>query len=221
MSEDSGLEVRVEVPDVAVGIVYGGGCEVGPSPSGLERALDDAVARAAEREDTQEHTKAVRGMLRHGKYKPTGRGKPASEYLLGAARDSKFPRINNLVDINNLVSLETLLPVSVVDIGQARTRRFVVRHGREGESYVFNDSGQEIDLEDLLLVATADDDRPCANPVKDCMDTKVVPETREVMAVLYAPDALVETLQQATERFAEALSRWGGAERVDRAIVQI
>ena len=33
---------------------------------------------------------AVRDMLRHGGYKPTGRGKPASEYLVRAANEDRF-----------------------------------------------------------------------------------------------------------------------------------
>ncbi|HSA24208.1 MAG TPA: hypothetical protein P5076_22295, partial [Myxococcota bacterium] len=33
----------------------------------------------------------VRAMLRHGKYRPSGRAKPASEFLLRAALEGTFP----------------------------------------------------------------------------------------------------------------------------------
>ena len=34
----------------------------------------------------------VRDLLRHGGHKPTGRGKPSSEYLVRAAGEGKVPR---------------------------------------------------------------------------------------------------------------------------------
>src|SRR3712207_7695492 len=46
-------------------------------------------------------------LLRNGGFRPSGRNKPASEYLAQAAREGRFPRINNLVDVNNLVSLRS------------------------------------------------------------------------------------------------------------------
>ena len=44
-------------------------------------------------------------MMRHGGYKPTGRGKPASEYLVKAAGNGKLGAINLAVDSCNVVSL--------------------------------------------------------------------------------------------------------------------
>ena len=41
---------------------------------------------------------AVRAMLRHAGYKPSGRGKPASEYLRGAAQEGRLGAINLAVD---------------------------------------------------------------------------------------------------------------------------
>src|SRR5215207_5167580 len=43
----------------------------------------------------------VRDMLRHGGYKPTGRGKPASEHLLRAATEGHLGAINVAVDACN------------------------------------------------------------------------------------------------------------------------
>ncbi len=151
----------------------------------------------------------VRGMLRHGKYKPSGRGKPASEFLLRTALDGSFPSVNGPVDINNLISLESGLPGSIFDVGQAG-RELLLRRGAPGEAYVFNPSGQSIDLEDLLVVCRRSGGgwEPCGNPVKDAMATKVRPETQDVVAVLYAPiDEGDETVRGWAERFAELLSQ--------------
>src|SRR5262245_36025994 len=59
---------------------------------------------------------AVRDLLRHGGFKPAGRSKPASEYLVGALAEDRFPRINALVDTCNVVSLHSGLPISLVDV---------------------------------------------------------------------------------------------------------
>lgn len=215
----STVEARVQPDDVAVGLVIGGGCVYKPSPPELEAAIARAAEGAAQRTDAERTKSAVRDLLRHGKYKPTGRAKPASEYLLRAASEGRFPRIGNLVDINNLVSLQSLLPISIIDLERAGTDTFTVRRGREGEAYVFNDTGQQIQLRDLLLVATAHDDRPCANPVKDAMHTKVDDRTTEVMAVIYAPRDYDGALREATDRFAEALRCWAHARTTERRIV--
>ncbi|MCC6876662.1 MAG: hypothetical protein IT378_20330 [Sandaracinaceae bacterium] len=167
-------------------------------PAGV---LDAAVEVAIASPDDEAVRGAVRDLLRHGKYKPTGRGKPASEYLRQAAREGRFPRIDALVDLNNLASLESGLPISVLDLTRAG-RQFILRYGRAGESYVFNAAGHTIDLQDLLLIARLPEDQPCANAVKDSMATKVGSGTTEALAVIYAPAARAARAERAAERFA-------------------
>lgn len=214
-----GVQMQVLLPTGRFGVVVARGCAVAPSSGALEAALVEATEAEKTREDRQELTRTVRDLFRHGKYKPTGRGKPASEYLVKAACEDRFPRINNLVDINNLISLESGLPISLVDLGRAGTSQFSLRHGREGESYVFNAGGQVIGLQDLIVVARLPQDEACANAVKDSMATKLTDEAQDVMAVLYAPEALEAELASATQRFAELLERWGGASAVDHRIM--
>ena len=52
----------------------------------------------------------VRDLLRAGGFKPTGRSKPAPEYLLRVARDAQLSPINVAVDIGNVVSLHSGRP---------------------------------------------------------------------------------------------------------------
>lgn len=130
----------------------------------------------------------VRGILRHGKYKPSGRSKPASEFLLRAALSESFPLVNEPVDVNNSISLESGFPGSILDADLSGDQ-LLIRRGLPDEEYVFNPSGQTINLEDLLLVCRKTGDRweACGNPVKDAMITKISAETRNVVAVLYMP----------------------------------
>ncbi|MBK8012208.1 MAG: hypothetical protein IPK13_12740 [Deltaproteobacteria bacterium] len=208
----------MRTPGVAAAFVYAAGCQSGASPPALTARVARAVSLAATAPDRSEVFDRVRGVLRFGKYKPTGRGKPASEYLAKAALENRFPQINNLVDVNNLVSLESGLPISMVDVGRAETDSFCLRRGLPGEAYVFNTSGQSIDLEDLLLLACLPSDRPCANPVKDSMSTKVAPTTDRVLAVVYASPVDLPRLEDAARSLDEGLRSFGQATEVVHAV---
>jgi DNA/RNA-binding domain of Phe-tRNA-synthetase-like protein len=131
--------------------------------------------------------KAVRDLLRHGGYKPTGRGKPASEYLLGALVDGAFPSINPAVDACNAVSLHSGLPISVVDLDRARAP-FSIGIPAAGSSYVFNAAGQTIDVGGLLCLYDAEG--PCANAVKDAQRTKTSGATTRTLSVVWGTNAL-------------------------------
>lgn len=132
---------------------------------------------------------AVRDLLRLHGYRPTGRGKPSSEYLVAAVGDGRLGTINPAVDAGNVVSLHSGLPISVVDHDRCRGPvRVAVPPA--GSSYVFNRGGQTIDVGGL--VSLHDDDGPCANAVKDAQRTKTSPETSRVLAIVWgaaAPDA--------------------------------
>ncbi len=180
------------------------------------RALLERVQSVGEEFVPSTTRQRVRGMLRFGKYKPAGRSKPASEFLLRAALSDAFPLVNGPVDVNNIVSLESGLPGSIFD-AELSGRELRVRRGEPGESYVFNTSGQSIDLEDLLLVSrsTGSGWIPCGNPVKDSMETKIRLETRDVLAILYAPtDEPIASVETWAARYAELLDRQCSASSV-------
>lgn len=163
---------------------------------------------------------AVRSLLRVGGYKPSGRGKPASEFLARVVRDEpQLHSINNLVDINNAVSLHSGLPMSILD-ADLLVDPIRVQIAAEGTSYVFNPSGQEISTSGLLCVHHRGDE-PCANPVKDSMGTKVSESTRRILAFLYAPSDETHRarLDVATSWFAELLERHAGSTEVETAIL--
>lgn len=206
------VDVSLEAPGLSVGVIVVEGCDNASSPDALwveVQAAVDAAAGAGDAGDDPRRA-AVRDMLRHGRYKPTGRGKPASEYLVRAAVEGVFPRINVLADANNLVSLASRFPISVIDLDRAGANAFVVRFGRPGESYVFNPSGQELDLQDLLLGAALPDDRPVATPVKDSQATKTDAATTRALGLVYGPAALADEVGAATARMAELLRVHGG-----------
>jgi DNA/RNA-binding domain of Phe-tRNA-synthetase-like protein len=191
------------------------------APAYLTELLDRVRAKG-EPFLSPERKAAVRGMLRYGKYKPAGRSKPSSEYLLAAALEGEaplggFPLVNGPVDANNAVSLEWGYPASIFDLAATGPELFL-RRGLAGESYVFNPSGQIIDLEDLLVAcrrggaAERSGWEPCGNPVKDAMATKVFEGARDIVAVVYAPASEpAEDLAACASRFAQLLREECGA----------
>jgi DNA/RNA-binding domain of Phe-tRNA-synthetase-like protein len=151
---------------------------------------------------------AVRALLRHGGFKPTGRSKPASEYLLRAVGDGALSTINLAVDVCNVVSLHSGLPISVVDLALARPP-FRVGIAPPGASYVFNQTGQSIDLGGLLCLFDADG--PCANAVKDAQRTKTTPQTTRTLSLVWGTTALPGRAAQAAAWYERLLGTQGVA----------
>ncbi len=149
---------------------------------------------------------AVRDLLRHAGYKPTGRGKPASEYLARAASEGSLRTINSAVDAANAVSLHSGLPLSVVDIERVR-EPLSVSVAKAGAAYVFNAAGQSIDIEGLLCLHDADG--PCANAVKDSQRSKTRAETRRTLTVIWGARGLETRVHAARAWLEELLLRLG------------
>lgn len=133
--------------------------------------------------------KAVRNLLRVGGFKPTGRSKPSSEYLLKVAAEGPLLAINAAVDVGNAVALHSGLPVSVVDLDLAHAPLRVGIAAR-GQSYVFNPSGQVIDVGGLLCLI--DGEGPCANAVRDAQRTKTGPSSTCTLSIVWGSKALRE-----------------------------
>ena len=175
-----------------------------PPPTWLTGLLaPDAKGPLERSEDVR---RAVRDLLRHGGYKPTGRGKPASEYLVRAANDGNLDSINLAVDACNVVSLHSGLPISVVDLDLAEPP-FRVALADDGVRYAFNVSGQEIDVSRLLCLHDARG--PCANAVRDSQRTKTRPETRRTLSLVWGTVEAPGQVEQATAWYRELLGRLG------------
>jgi DNA/RNA-binding domain of Phe-tRNA-synthetase-like protein len=183
-----------------------------PEPLG-ERASSPAIlqllrldAPAPLQRDESVRT-AVRDMLRVGGYKPTGRGKPASEYLVRAATEGVLGSINIAVDICNGVSLHSGFPISIVDLERAH-EPFRIEIASEDAKFVFNASGQEIDLGGLVCLFDADG--PCANAVRDSQRTKTHAGTQATLSVIWGCAPFAQRLAE-TEQWYRRLCEDTGA----------
>jgi DNA/RNA-binding domain of Phe-tRNA-synthetase-like protein len=177
-----------------------------PSSAGLVALLAlDAVAPMHSDDAIRE---AVRDLLRYGGFKPTGRSKPASEYLLRAAGQGRLAPINLAVDACNAVSLHAGLPISVVDLDHARGP-LRVGIAPAGTHYVFNASGQVIDLGGLLCLFDAEG--PCGSAVKDAHRTKTTADTRRTLSVVWGTVALPGQAIQAQAWYRSLLEQQGAS----------
>ncbi len=156
-----------------------------------------------------ENTKTlVRDVLRQTGYKPTGRGKPASEYLIKAVSEKRLGTINPCVDVLNIVSLHCGFPISVVDLDLA-SGPLTIKPTPPETSYVFNASGQEIKLDGLVCLY--DDHGPCANSVKDSQRTKTNAATTKTLSVFWGVQSLETQVNAGVAWYAELLRKVGAS----------
>ena len=175
------------------------------SPGWLLELLDLEAPVPLERDEALRM--AVRDMLRHWGHRPAGRGKPASEYLVRAVGQGELSSINVAVDICNVVSLHSGLPIALLDLEQAAPP-FRVDQGAEGESYVFNPAGQEMELKGLICLYDAHG--PCANPVKDAQRVKTQDGTTGTLTVIWGVAGHEARRDAGLAWYRELLERVGG-----------
>lgn len=175
-----------------------------PSPPELTALLALDAPAPLHSDDTVRE--AIRKLLRHGGFRPTGRSKPASEYLLRAVGEGQLTSINLAVDVCNIVSLHSGLPISVVDLDLAR-EPFRIGIAPAGAAYVFNPSGQSIDLSGLLCLFDAEG--PCGNAVKDAQRTKTRPETGRTLSIIWGTNVLPDRAALAEKWYRELLEQHG------------
>jgi DNA/RNA-binding domain of Phe-tRNA-synthetase-like protein len=155
---------------------------------------------------------AMRDLLRHGGFKPTGRSKPSSEYLLREHTEGRLGPINPVVDACNVVSLWSGIPISVID-ADLITPPLSVGIAPPGTKYVFNRSGQELDLGGLVCLGDAAG--PCANAVKDSQRTKTHDGTRRTVSLLWGTRALEGRTARAAKWYRSLLEKALGAGTID------
>lgn len=220
-------------PRLRLGVCELAGVHIGPASDALRQSAAALVERLRAQGFALDETRrsAVRQCLKGGGFSPTGRNRPAHELLLNdlAERDAAteadalrgFRHISNAVDVNNLTSLELMLPISLLDSGKLEGRA-LLRYGREGEGYVFNQSGHSIDLKRCVVIARGPGaGEVVGSPIKDSMAAKVYEGAGGLLGVIYAPGESwsAETLLAAAKAFAAALAAETGGQVVQAAVL--
>jgi len=181
-------QLKSRIASVTFGMVTIHGVTVRESDERLWKQIEILSQRLA-REFSLDHLSenkqiaAVRGLQKSFGFDPT-RYRPSSESLLRRVlKGQGLYQINTAVDVNNLCSLEFLLPMCSYDLrnveGQIR-----VRIGKDGEEYP-GIGRQVFQIENKVIIA--DDRGIMGSTVSDSERTKVTTETTDILLAIYAP----------------------------------
>jgi DNA/RNA-binding domain of Phe-tRNA-synthetase-like protein len=214
------MEIKIELPDVKLAVVEADGVQVAPAGEDLARLMDEVCGRKV-REFTvetlaeAEPIRAVRAMFRAWDMDPS-KYRPSSEALLRRVVQGKgLYRVSNVVDVGNLISIETGWPLGCYD--RARIRPPVVlRHGTSGESYegigkrTWHLQGRPV---------LADPDGPFGSPISDSTRSMITESAHDVLIVIYVPAGSPDaSIQSVTSRLGERLTEFAGAGTVRSAL---
>ena len=214
---DTGLKNKC--PRAALGCLTAR-VKAGPSPEAL---LDEIKARALE----IERLPFPRGVLESPQIEITRRaykalGKDPARYrgsaealLRRVVAGKGLPDTNAVVDIINLVSVESRLPVGLYDAAHVQGD-VVFRAGRAGETYK-GIGKYDLNLEGLPLFA--DDQGPHGSATSDSERTMVTSKTEGILAVIVSFGG-TEGLDRWTERLSTLVSQYASGQNVDIHIVQ-
>jgi DNA/RNA-binding domain of Phe-tRNA-synthetase-like protein len=209
-------ELRAAVPGISVGCLTAE-VEVADHNPALWEAIEALAARwqPLSMEDVRRlaPVKALRDAYRALGNDPT-RYRGSNEALLRRIVHGRgLYRVNTLVDINNLLSLESLCSCGVLDLDRVEPP-VVFRKGRTEESYAGIGRG-EIRLENIPIFADAAG--PFASTTSDSERTRITTATgRALQLIISFGDGF--DMDKAVDRAAELLRRYAGARQLESAI---
>ncbi len=136
--------------------------------------------------------------------KDPARYRGSAEALLRRIISGKgFPQINSVVDVINLVSVESRLPIGLYDLEHVNGD-IVFRSGRAGETY--RGIGKyDLNLEGLPVFSDAEG--PHGSPTSDSERTMVTPATRSIAAIFVSFGG-AEGLESSGQRMAALLQKY-------------
>ncbi|HXC88469.1 MAG TPA: phenylalanine--tRNA ligase beta subunit-related protein [Candidatus Cybelea sp.] len=177
-------ELKAKCPRVALACVT---VEVlaGETPAGLDQELRACEEKILRLEEPKAVLEAPAILAARAAYKALGkdpaRYRGSAEALLRRVIAGKgLPRINNVVDVINYVSVDSRLPVGLYDLAHVQGD-IVFRAGRAGETYK-GIGKYDLNLEGLPVFCDAAG--PHGSPTSDSERTMVTEATKRVIAII-------------------------------------
>jgi DNA/RNA-binding domain of Phe-tRNA-synthetase-like protein len=148
--------------------------------------------------------------------KDPARYRGSAEALLRRVIAGKgLPQINAVVDVINLVSVESRLPVGLYDLAHV-TGDIVFRAGRAGETYK-GIGKYDLNLEGLPIFC--DQQGPHGSPTSDSERTMVTAETKQVMGIIISFGG-ADGLERWAQRMVELLQRHASGSILEQRLFQ-
>lgn len=177
----------------------------GDSPAALLEELRAIEVKIAGLPESRAVLEAPQITATRAGYKALGkdpaRYRGSAEALLRRVIAGKgLPRIHAVVDIINLVSVESRYSIGLYDLARVESG-IVFRAGRAGETYK-GIGKYDLNLEGLPVFADARG--PHGSPTSDSERTMVTPQTTHVLAVIFSfggPEGLDRWAQRMAELF--------------------
>jgi DNA/RNA-binding domain of Phe-tRNA-synthetase-like protein len=177
-------ELKKKCPRAALGCVWAG-VTASAASAELIGEMDAAVTKILTLLEPKAVLEGPAVLATRRGYKALGkdpaRYRGSAEALLRRVISGKgLPQIHAVVDVINLVSVESRLPIGLYDLAQVRGD-VLFRAGRAGETYK-GIGKYDLNLESLPLFADAEG--PHGSATSDSERTMVTLETTEVLAIL-------------------------------------
>jgi DNA/RNA-binding domain of Phe-tRNA-synthetase-like protein len=213
------VELKKKCPRTALGCVTAQ-VVAGPTPAALVAdlaAFEEKILKLPEPRTVLESA-AIEATRKSYKAlgKDPARYRGSAEALLRRiVAGRSLPQINAVVDVINLLSVESRLPVGLYDLASVQGD-IVFRKGRAGETY--KGIGKfDLNLEGLPVFC--DSVGPHGSPTSDSERTMVTPETRHVLAVIVS-FAGAEGLERWGQRMSALFSQYAAGKNVEVQIIQ-
>jgi DNA/RNA-binding domain of Phe-tRNA-synthetase-like protein len=192
--------------------------ETGATPAALDELLRGCEERIAKLADPRAILEAPAILATRAGYKALGkdpaRYRGSAEALLRRLIAGKgMPRINCVVDVINLISVESRLPIGLYDLAHVEGA-IEFRAGRAGETYK-GIGKYDLNLEGLPLFADAKG--PHGSATSDSERTMVTENTKRVLALIVSfggPNGL----EQWNQRLGELLAAHAAGKAIESCV---
>ena len=209
--------LRTVLPDFALGCISAGVVPERHNPA-LWREIDQRLRELTCEFKPDQINSIPQIAAMRAAYKALGkdpsRYRGSAEALLRRVVSGKgLYQINNVVDINNLISLGSLNPAGAYDLGRITTP-IELRVGAAGETYK-GIGKDEINIESLPVLADANG--AFGSPTSDSERTMVRLETRKILMVVFSftgPSGLESWMG----RVGELLRKYAAGEEVEYSV---
>lgn len=203
VSIDSSLKARC--PGAALGCLTAN-VQAADTSAALEQELQACERRVLQLPDPRSALESPTILATRAGYKALGkdpaRYRGSAEALLRRIIAGKgLPRIHAVVDIINIASVDSRLPIGLYDLAHVKGN-ITFRAGRAGETYK-GIGKYDLNLEDLPLFA--DELGPHGSATSDSGRTMVTPATRSVLAIFVSFGG-AENLERYCERLKSLLA---------------